>query len=192
MLRVPARPAYLNALSVHEELECRLRDRAGEFSASSRKGFDDAVRMAVERAERSTDHVNGAHVVDQHVVVRHGRVVEYRVTVTVTVDALVSIDQEQRIVDFNRGAEAIFGYDRDEALGQALEMLIPERYRGAHGENVRGFQGSPTRERMMGERDRIVGLRKDGTEFPAEASIAKQSVDGRPRYSVLLREVLDA
>jgi len=168
-----------------------VHDRVGEFTASSRKGFDDAVRMAVERAERSTDHVNGAQVIDQHVVVRHGRVVEYSVTVTVTVDALVSVDDEQRIVDFNRGAEATFGYSRDDALGQPLEILIPDRHRAAHDSNVRGFQRSPTRERMMGERDRIVGLRKDGTEFPAEASIAKQSVDGRPRYTVLLREIVD-
>jgi PAS domain S-box-containing protein len=168
-----------------------VRDRVGQFTASSRKGFDDAVRLAVERAERTTDHVNGAQVLDQQVVVRQGRVVEYRVTVAVSVDALVSVDEGQTIVDFNRGAEAVFGYARDEALGQPLETLIPERFRAAHDENVRGFQQSAVRERMMGERDRIVGLRKDGTEFPAEASIARRTVDGRARYSVLLRELVD-
>lgn len=168
-----------------------MSDRVGEFTAASRKGFDDAVRMAVERAERTTGHVNGARVVDHQVVVRQGRVVEYRVTIAVSVDALVSVDESQRIIDFNRGAEAVFGYARDEALGEDLEMLIPERYRGGHHESVRGFQRSGTRERMMGERDRIVGLRKDGTEFPAEASIAKRVIDGRPGYCVLLRELVE-
>ena len=169
-----------------------MREGVGEYTASSQKGFDDAVRLAVERAERSTDHVNGARVLDQRVVVRRGRVVEYHVTIAVSVDALVAVDEGQRIVDFNRGAEAIFGYTRDEALGERLEMLIPERYRTAHGESVRGFQRSRTRERMMGERDHIVGLRKDGTEFPAEASIARRTVGGEPRYSVLLRELTDS
>lgn len=167
-----------------------MSDKIGEVRASSRKGFDDAVRRAVERAERTTDHVNGACVVSQEVVVRKGRVTEYRVVVTVTVDALVSVDDDQRIVEFNPGAEAIFGYSADEALGERLEMLIPARYRPEHEGNVRGFASSGARERMMGERERIVGLRSDGSEFPAEASIARQIVDGRPRYRVLLRELV--
>ena len=169
-----------------------MSDKIGEFTASSRKGFDDAVRRAVERAERTTDHVNGARVVEQEVVVRRGRISEYRVTVAVTVDALVSVDEDQRIVEFNRGAEAMFGHPKHEALGGPLDMLIPERYRADHAGNVRGFAASGARERMMGERERIVGLRKDGTEFPAEASIARQVVEGEARYTVLLRELAEA
>lgn len=170
---------------------CAVSDKIGEFTASSRKGFDDAVRLAVERAGRTTAHVNGAQVVDERVVVRRGRIREYRATVAVTVDALVSVDQDQSIVEFNQGAEVIFGYATDEALGNRLDMLIPQRFRAEHEGNVRGFAASGARERMMGERERIVGLRKDGTEFPAEASIAMQIVDGQPRYTVLLRELVD-
>lgn len=169
-----------------------VSDKSGEFTASSRKGFDDAVRRAVERAERTTNHVNGARVVEQEVVVRKGSISEYRATVAVTVDALVSVDEDQRIVEFNQGAEAMFGYSQAEALGSALDMLMPERYRAAHAGNVRGFAASGARERMMGERERIVGLHKDGTEFPAEASIARQMAEGKPRYSVLLRELVEA
>ena len=169
-----------------------MSDKIGEFTASSRKGFDDAVRRAVERAQRTTDHINGARVLDQEIVLRKGRISEYRATVTVTVDALVSVDADQRIVDFNQGAEAMFGYAQEEALGGSLEMLMPERYRAAHAGNVRGFAASGARERMMGERERIVGLHKDGTEFPAEASIARQMAEGEPRYTVLLRALIEA
>ena len=166
-----------------------MSDKNAEFTASSTKGFDDAVKRAVERAERTMGHVNGARVVQQDVVVRRGRIAEYRATVEVVVDALVSVDEEQLIVDFNRGAEVMFGYAADEALGRRLEMLIPERYRASHEGNVRSFRTSGTGERMMGERDRISGLRKDGTEFSAEASIARQVVDGRAKFTVLLREL---
>jgi PAS domain S-box-containing protein len=160
-----------------------------EVTASSRKGFDDAVRMAVERAHRTIDHVSAARVIEHCVVVRRGSITEYRVVIAVSVDALVSVDPARTIVEFNRGAEVMFGYRRDEALGRPLEMLIPERYRGTHDGNVRAFMASEAKERMMGERDRIVGLRKDGSEFPAEASIARRTVDGQDRYSVLLRDV---
>lgn len=166
-----------------------MTDGIDRITASSRKSFDDAVRLAVERAERTVDHVNGAKVLEQEVVVRHGSVVEYRVVVSATVDALVSVDEHQTIVGFNRGAEAVFGYAAEDAVGRPLDTLIPPRYRAEHAQNVRIFAGSGVRERMMGERERIVGLRKDGTEFGAEASIAKRSVGGRQVYSVLLREL---
>ena len=166
-----------------------MSDKPLEVTASSVKGFDDAVRRAVERAQRTMDHVNSARVVAQEVGVRRGKIAEYRVVVAISVDALVSVTEDQRIVEFNRGAEAIFGYASEEALGRALEMLIPERYRAEHSGNVQSFAQSQVRERMMGEREIIVGRRKDGTEFPAEASIARRVVDGEARFTVLLREL---
>ena len=95
--------------------------------------------------------------------------------IAVAHEAIVSIDENQSIVAFNRGAELAFGYRRREVLGRPLEILIPERYREIHREHVRGYLSSPDGERPMGHRGEIMGRRKDGRTFPAQASIYKST-----------------
>ncbi|MGC4119753.1 MAG: PAS domain S-box protein [Myxococcales bacterium] len=106
-------------------------------------------------------------------------------------EAIVSVDREQRIVLFNQGAERAFGYSREDVLGAPLELLIPERFREAHRRHVREFGQGAVKSRRMGERRDIVGLRHNGEEFPAEASIAKSEVGGEILYTVVLRDVSD-
>jgi PAS domain S-box-containing protein len=107
----------------------------------------------------------------------------------IAADAIISIDAEQRIVHYNHGAEVMFGYPADAMIGELLERLLPERFRGAHGRHVHGFGGGAEMARRMGERRQIFGLRRDGTEFPAEASISKLEVDGIRLYNVVLRDI---
>ena len=107
----------------------------------------------------------------------------------ITTDAIITIDQQQRITLFNDGAEAIFGYHRVEILGRPLGTLLPERYRLAHQEHVKSFASSMVHARSMGERQQIFGLRKDGLEFPAEAAISKIIVDGQRTFTVVLRDI---
>jgi PAS domain S-box-containing protein len=106
-----------------------------------------------------------------------------------SVDAIVSVDTDQRIVGFNRGAEAMFGYSSEEIVGAPLERLIPAGLADAHREHVRSFGRSVESSRHMGERGEIHGRRRDGTLFPAEASISKQVVDGRLTFTAVLRDV---
>lgn len=108
----------------------------------------------------------------------------------IAADAIISVDEQQRIVHFNRGAEQVFGCTAAEVVGQPLERLIPARYRPTHGEHVRGFAAAPETSRQMGQRREIFGLRRDGTEFPAEASISKLRLDrGGAIFTVLLRDI---
>jgi PAS domain S-box-containing protein len=107
----------------------------------------------------------------------------------ISVDAVVSVDDGQRIVLFNHGAEQIFGYAADEVIGEPLELLLPERYRRRHRGQVEAFGSSGVHARRMGERGEIVGLRRNGEEFPAEASITRIEVDGRRIYTAVLRDV---
>ncbi|HEX6370821.1 MAG TPA: ATP-binding protein [Longimicrobium sp.] len=111
--------------------------------------------------------------------------------ISISSDSIVSVDEEQRIVFFNQGAEHTFGYTADEAIGQPLEMLIPEPYRASHAEHVRRFGQSPVVARRMGERGQISGCRKHGEVFPADASISKLEVGGRRIYTAVLRDVTD-
>ncbi|MCE9602633.1 MAG: PAS domain S-box protein [Gemmatimonadetes bacterium] len=110
----------------------------------------------------------------------------------IAADAIISVDEQQRILHFNRGAELAFGYAAAELLGEPLARLIPSRYEQAHGAHVHGFGQAPESSRQMGERREIFGRRRDGTEFPAEASISKlTTASGARVYTVLLRDVTE-
>jgi PAS domain S-box-containing protein len=109
----------------------------------------------------------------------------------IAADAIITVDEEQRIVHFNRGAEAIFGYTADEIVGEHLNTLIPHRFRATHGAHMASFAAGAETARQMGHRREVSGLRKRGEEFPAEASIAKLGEPGRRLFAVVLRDVSD-
>jgi PAS domain S-box-containing protein len=111
--------------------------------------------------------------------------------ISISSDAVVSVDEDQRITFFNHGAEHIFGYAADEVLGQPLDLLIPERLRHTHRAEVEAFADGPVAARRMGERGQITGRRKDGEIFPADASISKLDVAGNRIYTAVLRDVTD-
>ena len=111
--------------------------------------------------------------------------------VNISADAIISVDEEQRIIHFNSGAEEIFGWPAADIIGQSLDLLIPERFRAAHPQHIRNFAASPIEARRMGERREIAGLRRNGEEFPAEASISKLNVGSQRVFTVVLRDVTE-
>lgn len=113
----------------------------------------------------------------------------YSSFLAISADAVIAVDDEQRIIFFNQGAERIFGWTASEVGGKYLAMLLPERFRPAHRGHVQGFGAAHGRARLMGERQEISGLRKSGEEFPAEASIQRMELGGRNVYAAVLRDV---
>lgn len=109
--------------------------------------------------------------------------------VSLAADAIISVDEEQRITAFNQGAERIFGYAADEVIGRPLDVLLPERFGAAHRRHLKEFAASEDRARRMGERLEIAGLRKSGEEFPADASITKLRTDGGWHFLAILRDL---
>ncbi|WP_052519469.1 PAS domain-containing sensor histidine kinase [Archangium violaceum] len=109
--------------------------------------------------------------------------------VSTAADAILSIDEAQRITLFNTGAEHIFGYPANEVLGRPLNLLLPERFQAIHRQHIREFAASGQTARHMGERRTIIGRRKNGDEFPAEASISKLRVDGTELLTVIVRDI---
>jgi protein-histidine pros-kinase len=104
-------------------------------------------------------------------------------------DAIISVDHQQRITLFNQGAEKIFGYTPPEVLGRPLNLLLPQRFEEIHQQHITEFAGSAETARRMGERRDIYGRRKDGSEFPAEASISKLELAGASTFTVILRDI---
>lgn len=104
-------------------------------------------------------------------------------------DAVVSVDEQQRITLFNHSAERMFGYAASEVIGRPLDVLVPEHFRRAHGRQVDGVREGPPTMRRMTERGEIYGRRKNGDLFPCEASISKFEVDGAPVLTAVVRDV---
>jgi PAS domain S-box-containing protein len=104
-------------------------------------------------------------------------------------DAIITVDRGQRIVAFNAAAEAMFRWPRRAVVGQPLDMLIPERFRGAHKGHVERFGATAATARGMGAQTVLYGLRADGTEFPIEASISQHDEAGTKFLTVILRDI---
>jgi PAS domain S-box-containing protein len=112
-------------------------------------------------------------------------------TVTRSVsDAIVSCDEQSRIVFWNEGAKAIFGYEADEVMGKPLTKLMPERYRKPHLEGIARLRdgGDP---RLIGRTVCLEGLRKDGSEFPLELSLGDWHGGGRHQYTGVVRDITE-
>ena len=105
-------------------------------------------------------------------------------------DAVICTDDEGRVLIFNRAAEQTFGYSRSEVIGQKVEMLLPQRFRTEHAKQVGNFAtGDGNTDRLMGLTREVWGRRKDGTEFPAEATVSRHSVGGRTILTVVHRDI---
>ncbi|MGE5490794.1 MAG: sensor histidine kinase [Actinomycetota bacterium] len=104
-------------------------------------------------------------------------------------DAIISVDADQRILLFNRAAEAMFGCSAAEALGSDLGRFIPARFRSNHAQHIRHFADTGTTSRAMGRLGALSGLRADGVEFPIEASISQVEVEGKKFFTVILRDI---
>jgi PAS domain S-box-containing protein len=106
-------------------------------------------------------------------------------------DAIVTVDDEQRIVLYNRAAENIFGWPGAEAIGQPLTKLIPRRFRAGHAEHVRRFGDTGVTSRRMSGSTVVYALRANGEEFPVDASISQLDTPEGKLFTVILRDVTE-
>ncbi len=104
-------------------------------------------------------------------------------------EAIISVDDKQHIVMFNRAAENVFRCKAEDAIGSTLSRFIPERFRDAHHKHVERFGATGTSERRMGKQLALYGLRADCEEFPIEASISQIEQHGKKLYTVMLRDI---
>ncbi|MFM9881891.1 MAG: MASE3 domain-containing protein [Burkholderiales bacterium] len=123
------------------------------------------------------------------VAARGATEIELHRIIDTAMDAIVTIDEDQRIVLFNRAAEKIFGCEAASAIGSPLERFLPVRFRPTHREHVQRFGATGSTERAMGGGRALYGLRTSGEEFPIEASISHTAAGGKRLYTVILCDV---
>jgi PAS domain S-box-containing protein len=150
----------------HAMLEQRVRDRTAALETEI------AERRQAEDARRASEK-------------RFAGILE------IAPEAVISVDEDQRIRLFNRGAEAIFGYAAEEILGQPLGVLLPTRLREVHQEHFEEFMSEPDASRLKDARGELRGLRRNGREFPLEASISKLDLGEERVLTVMLRDITE-
>ena len=111
--------------------------------------------------------------------------------VETAMDAIITIDGEQRIVLFNTAACQMFLRTAAEVLGQPLDLLIPATHRFLHRQHVFLYREGHEAARRMGPVRALSGLRSDGTEFPIEATISRTGHGRETLMTVMVRDVTE-
>lgn len=106
-------------------------------------------------------------------------------------DAIVSTDEQGRIILFNRAAEEMFDVTAAKVINGPIEMLLPDRFHISHRQEVHDYAATASAPRTMGHKREVVGRRGDGSEFPVEATLSRRVIDGRLILTVAVRDVTE-
>jgi PAS domain S-box-containing protein len=113
---------------------------------------------------------------------------KFRSVMESAIDAIISGDAEGRIRSWNSAATALFGFTEAEAIGEPIELIIPERFRKSHQEGIRRVSsGGPSH--VIGKTVELAAIRKDGSEFPVELSLATWFLDEKRYYTGIIRDI---
>jgi formate hydrogenlyase transcriptional activator len=137
---------------------------------------------------REPDLEASATAVRQQVAGSHSDQALFEALFEASPDALVALAPNGSIAEVNAQFEKVFGYKRDEVLGENVSLLVPERFRGAHGAYVRGYFVQP-RLRPMGAGMELYGRRKDGSEFPVDIMLNMLALGQRVLVLAVVRDI---
>ncbi|HEY9245891.1 MAG TPA: PAS domain S-box protein, partial [Candidatus Methanoperedens sp.] len=148
-----------------------IKDATGKIIGASTIAWDITEQKRIEMALRESEE-------------------RFRSITHAATDAIISADSDDDIISWNKGAQAMFGYTEEEALGKSLTIIIPERYRDAHKKGLERVN-STGETRLIGKTVETVGMRKDGIEFPLELSLSTWKIGIKRLYSGVIRDITE-
>ncbi len=149
-----------------------IRDAAGSVVGTS------AVARDITESKRAVEELRAVEA-------RKSAILES------ALDCLVTMDHQGNIVEFNPAAERVFGYRRDQVLGQPMaELIIPPPLRDAHKAGLKRYLETGEGP-VLGQRLELPAVRADGTEFPVELAITRVELPGPPVFTAYLRDLTD-
>ena len=168
----------------------RLRPmgHALELHGVRKDGSEFSVEISLSPIEQEVGTIVSVAVRD--VTERRQAADQFRALLDTAPDAMVIVGSDGRIRLVNRQLEAMFGYEREELIGQPVETLVPERLRDVHGEHRAAYAASP-RVRQMGHGRDLAGRRADGAEFPVEISLSPLDTPQGTLVSAAIRDATD-
>ncbi len=105
-------------------------------------------------------------------------------------DAIITIDTKDNVLSFNPSAEKIFQYDKNQVIGNNIKMLMPHEFSLTHDKNVKNHEAS-SKSKIVGKQRELIGIKKDGTQFPIEVTINAIITDGRKIFTGVIRDITE-
>jgi protein-histidine pros-kinase len=156
----------------------RTRPMGSALELSGRRKDGTEFPVEISLSPLTVDDITMAMAAIRDVTARKRNEAKFRGLLEAAPDAMVIVDRDGRITLVNSQTERLFGYSREELLGQSVDVLVPRPVRDRHGEHRKKFFSDPHR-RPMGSGLALAGRRKDGSEFPVEISLSPvQTEDG--------------
>ncbi|MBX9960148.1 MAG: response regulator [Burkholderiaceae bacterium] len=162
----------VNQLAARPDAALRVPEKGPKEVVALARGFN-----------RMSERIHQAQMQLEHSRARNAAILE------TALDAIITVDRQQRITDMNPSALSMFGYAAHEIVGQPVHELLPERFRSGHGEQMKAFARGTESHRAMGRQAAVFGRRKNGDEFPIEVSISHQRIDGELMLTAMLRDI---
>jgi two-component system, LuxR family, sensor kinase FixL len=105
-------------------------------------------------------------------------------------DALVTINEDHKIIGYNHAAELMFGFNREEAMGQDLKMLVPPPHKELHRSYLQRYLDT-RQAHVLGRQRRLIGLRRNGQEFPLSISFSVAEIHGSLYFTAIMRDITE-